>query len=164
MPLFSSPILMAHTRRQDLEAFLNTLQPGLIETQQEVKQLSTNVVAINTTMQSSMGKIKQDLTTHLESVFSALCTKLHIPTDNLSSSSPPHTEGDHSCHSHTLQNHHFQHDLRLPWVDVTKFNGSDPTSWVTQMEHYFSLYNITNDLAKLQYGVLHLDQERWQWW
>src|ERR1700722_13025343 len=32
------------------------------------------------------------------------------------------------------------------------------------MEHYLSLYNITNDLAKLQYGVLHLDQERWQWW
>jgi hypothetical protein len=49
-------------------------------------------------------------------------------------------------------------------VDVTKFDGSDPTGWVTQMEHYFSLYNITNDLAKLQYGVLHLDQERWKWW
>jgi hypothetical protein len=49
-------------------------------------------------------------------------------------------------------------------VDVTKFDGSDPTGWVTQMEHYFSLYNITYDLAKLWYGVLHLDQERWQWW
>jgi hypothetical protein len=49
-------------------------------------------------------------------------------------------------------------------VDVTKFDGSNPTSWVTQMEHYFSLYNITDDLAKLWYGVLHLDQERWQWW
>jgi hypothetical protein len=105
--------------------------------------------AINTTMQSSMGEIKQDLTTQLESVFSALYTKLHIPTDNPSSSSPPHTEGDHSSHSHTLQNHHFQRDLCLPWVDVTKFDGSDPTGWVTQMEHYFSLYNITDDLAKL---------------
>jgi hypothetical protein len=48
-------------------------------------------------------------------------------------------------------------------VDVTKFDGSDPTSWVTQMEHYFSLYGITDELAKLWYGVLHLDQERWQW-
>jgi hypothetical protein len=49
-------------------------------------------------------------------------------------------------------------------VDVTKFDGSDPTGWVTQMEHYFSLYGITDELAKLRYGVLHLDQERWQWW
>jgi hypothetical protein len=49
-------------------------------------------------------------------------------------------------------------------VDVNKFDGSDPTGWVTQMEHYFSLYDITDELAKLWYGVLHLDQERWQWW
>jgi hypothetical protein len=49
-------------------------------------------------------------------------------------------------------------------VDVTKFDGLDPTGWVTQMEHYFSLYDITDELAKLQYDVLHLDQECWQWW
>ena len=53
---------MAHTRSQDLEARFNTLQSGLIETQQEVKQPSANVAAINATMQSSMGEIKQDLT------------------------------------------------------------------------------------------------------
>jgi hypothetical protein len=140
---------MAYTHSQDLEARFKNLQSGLIETQQEVKQLSANVVAINTTMQSSMEEIKKDLTTQLESVFSALCTKLHIPTDNPSSFSPPHIEDDHSSHSHNFQNHHFQHDLRLTWVDVTKFDGSDPIGWLTQMEHYFSLYGITNDLAKL---------------
>jgi hypothetical protein len=32
------------------------------------------------------------------------------------------------------------------------------------MEHYFSLYGIIEELAKLWYGVLHLDQERWKWW
>jgi hypothetical protein len=143
---------MAHTRSQDFETRFNTLQSSLTETQQEVKQLNTNVAAINTTMQSSMEEIKKDLTTQLESVFSSLYTKLHIPTDNPSSNSPPHTEGEHSSHSHN-----FQCELRLPRVDVTKFDGSDPTGWVTQMEHYFSLYDITDDLAKLQYGVLHLD-------
>ena len=54
---------MAHTRSQDLEDRFNTLQSGLIETQQEVKQLSANVAAINTTMQSSMEEINQNLTT-----------------------------------------------------------------------------------------------------
>jgi hypothetical protein len=49
-------------------------------------------------------------------------------------------------------------------VDVTKLYGSYPTGWVTQMEHYFSLYGIMNELDKLRYGVLHLDQEHWQWW
>jgi hypothetical protein len=155
---------MAHTRSQDLEAHFNTLQYNFTETQQEVKQLSANVAAINTTMQSSIEEIKQDMTTQLESVISMICTKLHIPADSPLSDPPPHTEAENSPHSHNFQHHHFPRDLRLPRVDVTKFDGSDPTGWVTQMEHYFSLYDITDDLAKLQYGVLHLDQERWQWW
>jgi hypothetical protein len=129
-----------------------------------VKQLSANVATINTTMQSLMEEMKQDLTTHLEYIFLFLYTKIHIPRDNPSFDSPPHTEGEHSSHSHNFQRHHFQCDLLLLWVDVTKFDGSDPTGWVTQMEHYFSLYNIIDDLAKLGYGVFHLDQECWQWW
>jgi hypothetical protein len=163
---------MAHTRSQDLEARFNTLQSGFLETQKEVKQLITIVSSIdssindtiNTTMQSSMEEVKQELTTQHESVFASLCTKLKIPTNDHFSEAPPKIEGEHSSHSHTFKSHHFQHDLRPPRVDVTKFDGLDPTGWVTQMEHYFSLYNITYDLAKLRYGVLHLYQECWQWW
>jgi hypothetical protein len=111
-----------------------------------------------------MEEVKQELTTQLESVFASLCTKLKIPIDDPFSEAPPKTEGEHSSHPHTFHPHHFQHDLHLPRVDVTKFDGSDPTGWVTQMEHYFSLYGIIDDLSKLWYGFLHLDQERWQWW
>jgi hypothetical protein len=45
----------------------------------------------------------------------------------------------------------------LPRVEVNKFDGSDPMGWVTQMEHYFSLHGITDELAKLRYVVLYLD-------
>jgi hypothetical protein len=31
------------------------------------------------------------------------------------------------------------------------------------MEYYFSLYDIIGEFAKLRYGVLHIDQECWQW-
>jgi hypothetical protein len=163
---------MAHTHSQDLEARFNTLQSGFFETQKEVKQLSATVASIdssinttiNTTVQSSMEEVQQELTTQLESIFASLCTKLKIPTDDPFFEAPPKIKGEHSSHSHTFHPHHFEHELRLLRVDVTKFDGSDPTDWVTQMEHYFSLYGITDDLEKLRYGVLHLDQERWQWW
>jgi hypothetical protein len=125
---------MAHTHSQDLEARFNTLQSGFLETQKEVKQLSAIVASIdssinttiNTTMQSSMEEVKQELTTQLESIFASLYTKLKIPTDDPFSEAPLKTEGKHSSHSHTFQPHHFQRDLRLPRVDVTKFDGSDP--------------------------------------
>jgi hypothetical protein len=29
------------------------------------------------------------------------------------------------------------------------------------MEHYFSFHGITDDLAKLHYGVLYLDPKHW---
>jgi hypothetical protein len=164
---------MAHTHSQELESRFNTLQSGFPETQQGVQQLSATIASrdasINTTinasvnesvnavMQSAMAEVKHEMTTQLESVFASLFTKLNIPIDDSFLGAHTKTEGENS--SHSFQPHHFQWDIRLPWVDVTKFDGSDPTSWVTQMEHYFSLYNITDDLAKLRYGVLHLDQE-----
>jgi hypothetical protein len=158
---------MAHTCSQDLEARFNTLQSNFTDTQQEVKQLSVNVASINTTMQSSIvasiKELKQDMTTHLESVVLMICTKLHIPTDNPLSDPPPHIEAGTSSQSHNFQPHLFQRDLCLSLVDMTKFDGSNPTGWVTKMEHYFSLYDIKDDLAKLQHGILHIDQERWQW-
>jgi hypothetical protein len=152
-PRFGSLIIMAHTRSQYLEAHLNTLQSNFTETQQEVKKISANVVAINTTMSSSIvasiKELKQDMTTHLQSLILMICTKLHIPADNPLSNPPPHTKVETSSHSHNSHPHHFQRGLCLPWVDVTKFDGSDPTNWVTQMEHYFSLYRIIYYLAKL---------------
>jgi hypothetical protein len=69
-----------------------------------------------------------------------ICTKLHIPADIPSSDPPFHSEGETSSNSHNFQPHHFQRDICLPHVDANKFDGTDPTRWVTQMEHYFSLY------------------------
>jgi hypothetical protein len=97
----------------------------------------------------------------LKSVTSMICTKLHIPADPPLSNPTLHTKAKTSSHSHNFQPHHFQRDLRLLWMDVTKFDGSYTNGWVTQIEHYLSLYDITYDLNKLRYDVLHLDQERW---
>jgi hypothetical protein len=161
---------MAHTRSQELDSRFNTLESGFFKTQQEVQQLSATIAfrdasikasinaSVNVVVQSAMAEVKHEL----ESVFVSLCTKLKIPLDGSFPDAHKKTEGETS--SHSFQPHHFQRDIRLPRVDVTKFDGSYPISWVTQMEHYFSLYNITDDLAKLRYGVLHLNQERWQWW
>jgi hypothetical protein len=165
---------MAHTHSQDLEARFNTLQSNFAETQQEVRQLSDNISTINKNMISPIAtsikelkeELKQDITTQLEYVASMICTKLHIPADHPLSDPPLNIEVETSSHSYNFHPHHFQRDLRLPRVDMNKFDGSDPTGWVTQMEHYFSLYDIIDHLAKLWYGVLHLDQEcwkRWQW-
>jgi hypothetical protein len=47
---------------------------------------------------------------------------------------------------------------------MNKFDGSDPSMWVSQMEYYFSLHGIIDDIHKINMGVLYLDVEHWQWW
>jgi hypothetical protein len=89
---------------------------------------------------------------------------MHIHADIISFDPPLQPEGETSSHSKNFHPNHFHRDLRLSHVDVTKFDGSDPTGWVTQMKQYFSLYGIKYELAKIWYGVLHLDQECWKWW
>jgi hypothetical protein len=152
---------MAHTHSQDLKYRFNTLHSNFIETQQEVGHLSANILSINQKMHSSIiasvdasieevkQELKQDIDTHLEYVTAMICAKLHIATNIPLSDPPLHTEVETSSHSQNFQPHQFQRDLRLPRVDVTKFDGSYPTSWVTQMEHYFSLYGITDEFSKL---------------
>jgi len=46
-----------------------------------------------------------------------------------------------------------------PKADLNKFDGFDPLGWATQMEHYFALQGITNDMMKLKVGDLYLDLE-----
>jgi hypothetical protein len=52
--LFSSPILMAHTRSQELESLFNTLQSGFLETQQEVQHISATIASRDASMNASI--------------------------------------------------------------------------------------------------------------
>jgi hypothetical protein len=61
----------------------------------------------------------------------------------------------------SMDNNIWHHSLK---VDVNKFDGSYPSGWVTQMEHYFTLQRITDDMVTLKLGVFYLDMEQWKWW
>jgi hypothetical protein len=138
-PFSCSLVIMAHTHSQNLEAHFNTLHSNFTKTQQEVLQISANIVSINQKMHSSIGAsitasfmklkqdLKQDMTTQLESITTMICTKLHILADLPLSDPPFHTEAETSSHSQNFHPHHFHRDLCLSCVEVTKFHGLDPT-------------------------------------
>jgi hypothetical protein len=98
----------------------------------------------------------------LKSIINQLMNPFQGPS---SSEQPSHLNGVDSSHSMVFQSNSFHRDPRLePRVEVNKFDGLDSMGWVTQMEHYFSLHGITDELAKLRYTILYLDLECWQWW
>jgi hypothetical protein len=81
---------------------------------------------------------------------------LNRPLGPSFSDQPDAIDSSHSLH---FQSNYFQCDPCLPRFKVNKFDGFDPTGWVTQMEHYFSLHGIIDELSKLRYDVLYLDLE-----
>jgi hypothetical protein len=73
-------------------------------------------------------------------------------------------EDINSSHFQNSHSNHLHHKLCLPRFKVNKFDGSDPTGWVTQMENYFSLHGIIDELAEISYSFIYLDPECWKWW
>jgi hypothetical protein len=103
--------------------------------------------------------IQEQLNSRIDEINSTLKQFMNKFQGPSSSDPPLHVEGVDSnqpLHSHSNSLHR---DPCLPRVEVNKFDGSDPTTWVTQMEHYFSLHGITDELTKLHYSVLYLDPE-----
>jgi len=80
----------------------------------------------------------------------------------LSFDQPSHLDGVESSHNMAFHSNSFYCDPRLPKVEVNKFDSLDPMDSFIQMEHYFSLYGITNELEKIYYGFIYLDPERWK--
>jgi hypothetical protein len=149
---------MATTRAQEL----NTLIVDTHQNQEDIKTINANISSINLAIE-----ILKEQCFYIKDLKDFKSTFEHSMghSQNPSSSKQPSYQDDHdSSHYQGPHTTNFSRDLRPPKIEVNKFDGSNPTGWVTQMEHYFSSHGITDDLAKLHYGVLHLDTERWQWW
>ena len=56
-----------------------------------------------------------------------------------------------------MKNHH------IPKMDMRKFDGNDPITWILQMEKYFDLTNVQN-AQKLCIETLHLEQNTFFWY
>jgi hypothetical protein len=131
-----------------------------------IKNISFNIGSIN-----SIFEILKDQCSHIKDL-QEQCSyikylKEHFlgRSQNPSSYEQPFYQDDHdSSHYQGPHTTHFSRDLLPPRIEVNKFHGSDPTRWITQIEHYLSLHGITDDLSKLHYGILHLYPERWKWW
>ena len=55
------------------------------------------------------------------------------------------------------KNHH------IPKMDMRKFDGKDPVTWILQMEQYFDLNNVKNT-QKVHIAALNLEQNTFLWY
>ena len=56
-----------------------------------------------------------------------------------------------------LKTHH------IPKIDMRKFNGKDPATWILQMEQFFDLNNVQNT-QKVRIETLYLEPNQFVWY
>src|ERR1700730_12729771 len=51
----------------------------------------------------------------------------------------------------------------IPKIDMRKFDGKDPATWILQMEQFFDLNNVQNT-QKVRMATLYLEQNQFVWY
>ena len=51
----------------------------------------------------------------------------------------------------------------IPKIDMRKFDGKDPATWILQMEQFFDLNNVQNT-QKVCIATLHLEPNQFVWY
>eukprot|EP00253_Pinus_taeda_P003780 PITA_03780 len=75
-------------------------------------------------------------------------------------------ESSHSPHAwrtHPAPNRDLPLSQRPPKLDMQKFDGSNPSAGLAQMEQYFELNRLEDDWTKIRVATMYLDSQRWQW-
>ena len=52
---------------------------------------------------------------------------------------------------------------QIPKIDMRKFDGKDPVTWILEMEQYFDLHNVKNT-QKVHIAYLYLEPNQFVWY
>jgi hypothetical protein len=147
---------MANNRKQDLQASINQAKESIQQVTYEIGSTNSHLAQFETQVQHKFDTMEAKFMNQFNTLQFVVNQFLNRTPSPSSSDQPDVVDSSHSFH---LQSNSFHRDPHLPCVEVNKFDGFDPTGWVTQTEHYFSLHGITDELEKLHYDVLYLDHE-----
>ena len=89
---------------------------------------------LRTDLKTDMANLKTDLTNFLQEILTN-GEKVVKETHDVNKSNVNHDSIDSNV---GLNTHH------IPKIDMRKFDGKDPVTWILQMEQYFDLHNMQN--------------------
>ena len=123
---------------------------------QRLDKLETNMNELKNTLDELSSMVRQALDKGKEPALEDHYND-HVHHEGESSHSP------HVWHTHPPPNRDLPLSQRPPKLDMQKFDGSNPSAWLAQMEQYFKLNRLQDDWTKIGVATMYLDSQRWQW-
>ena len=110
-------------------------------------------IDLNTNLKTGMEDLKTDLTNFLQEILTN-GEKLVKETRDENKRNVNHDSIDANFGSKT---HH------IPKIDMRKFDGKDPATWILQMEQFFDLNNVQNT-QKVRMETVYLEPNQFVWY
>ena len=117
-----------------------------IELKRDMEDLKTDLKTDMDELKINMNKLLQEMGTKGERVLKE--------THDENKRNVNHDSIDANVGSKT---HH------IPKIDMRKFDGKDPTTWILQMEQFFDLNNVQNT-QKVRMATLYLEPSQFVWY
>ena len=74
-----------------------------------------------------------------------------------------HDENKRNVNHDFIDSNVLLNTYHIPKIDMRKFDGKDPVTWILQMEQYFDLHNVQNT-QKVCIATLYLEQNTFVWY
>ena len=138
------------SRSQKLtEAKINGMEANMNGMEANMDNLK---IDLNTNLKTSMADLKTDLTNFLREILTngeKVVKEIH----DANKRNVNHDSIDANVGS---KNNH------IPKIDMRKFDGKDPATWILQMEQFFDLNNVQKS-QKVRMTIVYLEPNQFVW-
>ena len=107
-----------------------------------------------------MGNMKNDLKVYIEGL-AKLIQEMFPNGENIVEEN--HDENKINVNRDFIKSNVGWKNHHIPNMDMMKFDGKDPVTWILQMEKYFDLNNVKNT-QKVHIATLYLEQNTFVWY
>ena len=136
--------------KKDVEAKMDGLKKGV---EAKMDCLKTSMEDLKTGMEYLKIDLKTDLTKFLQEML----------TNGERVVKETHDENKRNVNHDFINSNVGSKTDHIPKIDMRKFDGKDPATWILQMEQFFDLHNVQNT-QKVCMATLYLEPNQFVWY
>jgi hypothetical protein len=137
---------------EEMRRDINDLQKKIV-TKDELQEMEAKLEAINTKMDGLKEEIME--------VLKNLVTEKTPKSEN--ASHEIHDEDTRKVNQEWRNSNFGLKTNHIPKIDMRKFDGKDPITWILQMEKFFDLHNVPHT-QKVRIDSLYLEPNQFVWY
>ena len=155
---------MTHEEEEEMLHDISKLQEQVQQMSHSQKLTEANMDNWKTDLKTDMYDLKIDLKTDMDELkinMNKLLQELVTKSERVVKET--HDEDKINVNHDSIDSNVGSKTHHIPKIDMRKFDGKDPATWILQMEQFFDLNNVQNT-QKVCMATLYLEPNQFVWY